>query len=96
MSEEVVRYELRGHVALATIDRPEARNAISPEVAAGIEAALDRIEGDDEVWVGILTGTPPSFSAGADLKAIGAGRGPSSRPSAAASPGSSSASGRSR
>ena len=75
MTEEVVRYELRGHVALATIDRPEARNAISPEVAAGIEAALDRIEGDDEVWVGILTGTPPSFSAGADLKAIGAGRG---------------------
>ena len=59
MTEEVVRYELRGHVALATIDRPGARNAISPEVAAGIEAALDRIEGDDEVWVGILTGTPP-------------------------------------
>jgi enoyl-CoA hydratase len=71
---EVVRYERRGHHAVVTIDRPEARNAVSPEVAQGIEAAIDRLEADDDVRVGILTGAPPVFCAGADLKAIGAGR----------------------
>ena len=63
------------HCAVITIDRPEARNAVSPEVARGIEAAIDAAEGDDAVRVAVLTGTPPVFSAGADLKAIQAGRG---------------------
>jgi enoyl-CoA hydratase len=61
------------HVAVITIDRPEARNAVNGEVAQGIESALDRIEADDDIWVSILTGTPPVFCAGADLKEIGAG-----------------------
>lgn len=61
------------HVAVITIDRPEARNAVNGEVATGIEDSLDRFEGDDALWVGILTGTPPVFSAGADLKEVGAG-----------------------
>ena len=69
-----VRYEVRDGCAVITIDRPEARNAISPEVAAGIEAGIDRAEADPHVAVMILTGTPPAFCAGADLKAIGAGR----------------------
>ena len=75
MSE--VQYEVRpgAHVAVVTIDRPEARNAISPEVARGIEDAVDRSEEDDDVRVVVLTGTPPVFCAGADLKAVGAGRG---------------------
>jgi enoyl-CoA hydratase len=73
MSDEPVRYELRGHVAVLTIDRPQARNAISPAVARGIEAALDRAESDDAIRVAVLTGVPPVFCAGADLKAIGAG-----------------------
>jgi enoyl-CoA hydratase len=63
------------HCAVITIDRPEARNAISPEVAQGIEDAIDAAEADDAVRVAVLTGTPPVFSAGADLKAIQAGRG---------------------
>jgi enoyl-CoA hydratase len=63
------------HRAVITIDRPEARNAVSPEVAQGIEAAIDTAEADDAVRVMVLTGTPPVFSAGADLKAIQAGRG---------------------
>jgi enoyl-CoA hydratase len=63
------------HCAVITIDRPEARNAISPEVAQGIEGAIDAAEADDGVRVAVLTGTPPVFSAGADLKAIQAGRG---------------------
>ncbi len=70
-----VRYETEDHCAVITMDRPRARNAIGPELARGIEAALDRFEADEGLWVAILTGSPPVFCAGADLKAIGAGRG---------------------
>jgi enoyl-CoA hydratase len=66
---------IEGHVAVVTINRPQARNAVNDEVANGIEAAIDRVEGDDDLWVTILTGVPPVFSAGADLKMINAGRG---------------------
>lgn len=71
----MVNYELRGRVALITINRPEARNAVNGDVASGIEAALDRLEDDPEAWVGVLTGEGPVFSAGADLKAIATGGG---------------------
>lgn len=67
-----VRYEDRGHVAVITIDRPEARNAVDGDVARGIEAGLDRAE-SSAARVVVLTGVPPVFCAGADLKAIGAG-----------------------
>jgi enoyl-CoA hydratase len=71
----VVRFERHGdHVGVITIDRPEARNAINPEAASGIEAAIDEIEGDDALRVAVLTATPPVFCAGADLKAIRDGR----------------------
>ena len=69
-----VEIGVEGHVLVATINRPEARNAVNDVVAQGIEAALDRLESDDGLWVGILTGVPPVFSAGADLKMINAGR----------------------
>ncbi len=69
-----VDVDIDGHTLVATINRPEARNAVNGEVARGIEAALDRLEEDDELWVGILAGVPPVFSAGADLKEINAGR----------------------
>jgi enoyl-CoA hydratase len=76
MPSECVTYSADAdHCAVITIDRPEARNAISPEVAQGIEGAIDAAEADDGVRVAVLTGTPPVFSAGADLKAIRAGRG---------------------
>jgi enoyl-CoA hydratase len=68
----VVDYERDGHVAVITIKRPEARNAVSTEVAQGIEAAIDQLEDDAEAWVGILTGAKTDkgwiFCAGADLK----------------------------
>ncbi len=70
----IVEYEQRGHVAVLTINRPEARNAVNGEVAAGIEAAIDRIEADDDTWVGVLTGAGSVFCAGADLKAISSGQ----------------------
>jgi enoyl-CoA hydratase len=69
-----VRVSREGRVAVILIDRPEARNAVNEEVALGIEAALDLLESDDSLWVGVLTATPPVFCAGADLKEISAGR----------------------
>lgn len=69
-----VEYRVEGHVGIITINRPEARNAVNGDVARGIEAAIDRIEGDGAIRVGILTGVAPVFSAGADLKMIQAGR----------------------
>jgi len=59
-----VDFERRGRCGVITINRPEARNAVNAEVAAGIEAGIDRIENDDELWVGILTGVAPVFCAG--------------------------------
>jgi enoyl-CoA hydratase len=68
-----VDFEQRGPYAVVKINRPEARNAVNGAVAQGIEQAIDRIEEDDGIWVGILTGEPPVFSAGADLKEINSG-----------------------
>jgi enoyl-CoA hydratase len=68
-----VELERRGPCAVIRINRPEARNAVNGAVAQGIEGAIDELETDDEVWVGIITGEPPVFSAGADLKEINAG-----------------------
>lgn len=70
----IIEYEVDGHVAVITINRPDARNAVNGDVANGIEEAIDRLEADDNLWLGILTGVPPVFSAGADLKEINAGR----------------------
>jgi enoyl-CoA hydratase len=65
-----IGFEAQGHIAVITIDRPEARNAIDAASARGLEAAIDRLEADDALWVGVLTGTPPSFCAGADLRVL--------------------------
>ena len=75
---EIVTYEATGRVAVITLNRPEARNAVNGDVATGLEAAVDRLEGDDGVWVGVLAANTdgqerPVFCAGADLKAINSG-----------------------
>ena len=69
----MVEYERRGRVGLITIRRPAARNAIDVEVARGIEEAIDRLEREEGVWAGVLTGEGTVFSAGADLKVVAAG-----------------------
>jgi enoyl-CoA hydratase len=71
----MVRFETRGHVAVVTIDRPEARNAVNADVASGMESAIDRIEADDAIRIGVVAASGSVFSAGADLKAIAAGQG---------------------
>lgn len=63
----------QGHSLIIRINRPEARNAVNGAVARGIEAAIDQLEEDDSLWLGIITGEPPVFSAGADLKEINSG-----------------------
>ena len=70
----VLTERLPNHVALVTINRPEARNAVNSDVASGLEAAVDATEADPEVWVVVLTGAGhDAFSAGADLKAVSSG-----------------------
>ena len=54
-------------VLVVRIEREEKRNAIDQALADGIGAALDRLDDDPELWVGIVTGTPTVFSAGSDL-----------------------------
>src|ERR1700694_2916978 len=60
----MIEFEVLDRVAVITICRPDARNAVNGEVASGIETAIDRLEGDRDLWVGILAGQGPVFSAG--------------------------------
>jgi enoyl-CoA hydratase len=76
MSGGPVRAEADGDVLVVTIDRPEARNAVNLAVAEGIAAAVDRLDGDDALRAGILTGAGGTFCAGMDLKAFVAGERP--------------------
>ncbi len=68
----MIEYRKEGNVAVITINRPDARNAVNTDVARGLEKAVDDLEADDEAWVGILTGAKTGkgyiFCAGADLK----------------------------
>lgn len=66
----MVRVETTGHVLVITLDRPEVRNAVDAATSAELEAAIDRLEHDDDLRCGVLTHTGPVFCAGADLKAI--------------------------
>ena len=62
--------ELHDHTLVVTMNRPEARNALSAEMLAIMEQAWDRANEDPEVRVVILTGAGGYFCAGADLKAM--------------------------
>jgi enoyl-CoA hydratase len=62
--------EQRGHVLIVTMNRPEARNALSGPMLAGMTAAWNRVDEDPDIRVAILTGAGGAFCAGADLKAM--------------------------
>jgi len=64
----------RGRVLLIALRREEKRNAINEEMALGIDSALNELEDDDGLWVGILTGGTTIFCAGTDLR-VGSGPG---------------------
>ena len=70
----MVEFEQHGRVAVLTINRPEARNAINGEVSAAMEAHYDRFEEDPDLWVAVIAGAGPVFCAGADLKAVSTGQ----------------------
>jgi enoyl-CoA hydratase len=63
-------------VLTITIDRPEARNAVNGAVAEAIAAALDRLDAEDALRIGIVTGAGGTFCAGMDLKAFVTGERP--------------------
>jgi enoyl-CoA hydratase len=62
--------ERRGHILIVTLNRPEARNALSGPMMALMRQAWDQVDGDPDIRVCILTGAGGAFCAGADLKAM--------------------------
>jgi enoyl-CoA hydratase len=68
MSEVLVEYE--NAIAIITINRPEARNAVNRAVSYGVCAAVDELDARDDLRVGILTGAGGTFCSGMDLKAF--------------------------
>src|SRR5256886_17627364 len=71
-----VLYELDGHVATITYNRPDARNAINAELRQDLNAAWAQFRDDEDAWVGIVTGAGDSFCAGAAMKDAGGLPGP--------------------
>jgi enoyl-CoA hydratase len=79
MSEEqqpAVLTERRDGVLVITLNRPEVRNAVNAAVAEGIATALDELDADDDLAVGVLTGAGGFFCAGMDLGAFVKGESP--------------------
>ena len=71
MSE--VEFKVEGHIAVLTINRPEARNAMNPAVARGLGEGYAEIVANPDIRVGVLTGAGGYFCAGMDLRAFIAG-----------------------
>ena len=76
MAEEVLS-EVRDGVLIVTINRPEAKNAMSKAAAEGIAAAMDQLDDDGDLRVGVLTGAGGTFCSGMDLKGFLRGESPS-------------------
>src|SRR6202023_2869926 len=72
MADEVL-VEYADRIAVITINRPHARNAINRTVSAGMAQAFDELDERDDLTVGIITGAGGTFSSGMDLKAFLAG-----------------------
>ena len=70
ISEQAVITERRGHILIVTINRPEVKNACNLAVAQGVSAAMDKLDAEDDLFIGVITGAGGNFSAGADLKAV--------------------------
>jgi enoyl-CoA hydratase/carnithine racemase len=67
---DLVETSVDGHVALLRLNRPEARNALSPEVMERLAAELERLDPDPEVRCIVIAGSEKVFAAGADIKAM--------------------------
>lgn len=71
MSDSPVLLEVSDHIATITLNRPEARNALSSDVLRLLPELMVQADGDDDVAVIVLTGADPAFCAGLDLKELG-------------------------
>ena len=72
-TEEAVLVEQRDRILVITINRPQAKNAVNAAVSRGLADAMDRLDDDPGLSVGVLTGAGGSFCAGMDLKAFARG-----------------------
>ena len=69
-SFDTINYEVDGHTATITLNRPDALNALSPHMINELRTAYDEAENDDKIWLLVVTGTGRAFCTGADVKAI--------------------------
>jgi enoyl-CoA hydratase/carnithine racemase len=67
---DTIRYEVDGHKATITMNRPEALNALSPHMITELRTAYDAAENDDDVWILIVTAAGRAFCTGADVSVI--------------------------
>lgn len=67
---DTIKYEVDGHTATITMNRPDALNALSPHMITELRAAYQQVEDDDNVWLMIVTATGRAFCTGADVKEI--------------------------
>ncbi len=68
---KLVTFKIKNNTALITLNRPEKRNALNPELLSLLYEAIERITNDDRIRVGIITGNGSTFCSGIDLNAIG-------------------------
>ncbi len=68
MAFETIIYETKGPVALITLNRPKALNALNSQLIQELKKALEQAQGDDAVGAIVLTGNEKAFAAGADIK----------------------------
>lgn len=65
---EVSQFELEGHVARITLDRPESLNSLNPDLRWELSQHFDEVENNDDIWLAVVTGSGDrAFCAGADL-----------------------------
>ena len=74
MAEDVVLIEVSEGVAVVTLNRPEARNALDPALTAALPEAIAACDARDDVDAIVLTGADPAFCAGVDLKSLSTDR----------------------
>lgn len=67
---DCITYDVDGHTATITLNRPDALNALSPHMITELRAAYREAENDDRVWILVVTGTGRAFCTGADVKEI--------------------------
>lgn len=67
---DTITYEVDGHKATITLNRPDALNALSPHMITELRSAYDNAENDDDIWLMIVTANGRAFCTGADVKEI--------------------------